>query len=201
MKHALRDLRLPGPTLLLFDDFDSVALEALQGIEEVPGLNAELVGVSALTGPSRGWNSVLVVAADRARLRRLVSGLPKLGQCRAVACWLTDVTVPWVLTPRPDWPPLAHLSARSVETGVLTVARFEANTRAQKVVMEMARQVVAPGERGHLGVVTAYVGRAAAPGLDPRALTLASIAEAGDAEWDIPPDVVVAAAGTRGAIT
>ena len=116
-RHPLHDLRLPGPTLVLVDDTDSLALDALRGIEDVTGLNAEVTGASSLSGPSRGWGSVLVVAADRARLRRLASGVPQLGQCRAVACWLTETPVPWVLVPRPEWPVMTHLTARTAGTG------------------------------------------------------------------------------------
>ena len=201
MSHALDDLRLPGPTLLLFDDSDAIALDALHGIEEVRGLDPHVVGVSTLTGPSRGWGSVLVVAPDRSRLRRLASGLPRLGQCRAVACWLTDTPVPWVVTPRPEWPALAHLTARPAGThGVLTVIRFDAPARAQVVVMEMARQTAGPGDTSHRGLVTAYAGRPAAPGLDARTLLLENAADAGDSERDVPPDVVIAPVGTKNAI-
>ena len=63
--HPLDDLRLPGPTLVLVDDSDSLALDALQGIEDVPGINPQVVTLSGLTGPLKGWGSVLVVAADR----------------------------------------------------------------------------------------------------------------------------------------
>ena len=62
--------------------------------------------LSTLDGPRKGWGSVLVVAADRSRLRRMASAVPLLGQCKVVACWLTDAPTPWVLVPRPEWPRL-----------------------------------------------------------------------------------------------
>jgi len=152
-----------------------------------------VVPLSALDGPRKGWGSVLVVAADRARLRRMASAVPLLGQCKAVACWLTDTPTPWVLVPRPEWPPLAHLAARPAgDRGVLTVVRFGSGARAQLVVMEMARQAAGPGDTTHGGVVLAYAGRPAAPGLDARAVLLTDVAGAGEEARDVPPDVVVA---------
>ena len=82
MTHPLHDLRMPGPTLVLVDDSDGLALDALRGIEDVPGLEPEVVTVSSLDGPLKGWGSVLVVAADRARLRRMASRA-----CASCAYW------------------------------------------------------------------------------------------------------------------
>ena len=196
MTHPLHDLRLPGPTLVLVDDSDSLALDALQGIEDLPGIEPTVVPLSTLDGPRKGWGSVLVVAADRARLRRMASAVPLLGQCKAVACWLTDAPTPWVLVPRPEWPRLVHLAAREADDrGVLTVARFASGARAQLVVMEMARQAAGPGDTTHGGLVVSYAGRPAAPGLDARAVLLPDVSGAGDAERDVPPDVVVARRG------
>ena len=193
MTHPLDDLRMPGPTLVLVDDSDGLALDALRGIEDVSGLEPTLVPLSTLDGPRKGWGSVLVVAADRARLRRMASAVPLLGQCKAVACWLTDTPTPWVLVPRPEWPPLAHLAARPAgDRGVLTVVRFGSGARAQLVVMEMARQAAGPGDTTHGGVVVAYAGRPAAPGLDARSVLLPDAAGAGEQSRDVPPDVVVA---------
>ncbi len=191
-QHPLHDLRMPGPTLVLVDDSDGLALDALHGIEDVPGLEPTVVPLSELDGPRKGWGSVLVVAADRARLRRMASAVPPLGQCKAVACWLTDAPTPWVLVPRPEWPPLAHLAARPAgDRGVLTVVRFGSGARAQLVVMEMARQTAGPGDTTHGGVVLAYAGRPAAPGIDARSVLLPDVAAAGEESRDVPPDVVV----------
>lgn len=198
MTHPLHDLRLPGPTLVLVDDSDALALDALHGIEDLPGIpRPQVVTLSSLDGPLKGWGSVLVVAADRSRLRRMASAVPLLGQCKAVACWLTDAPTPWVLVPRPEWPRLVHLAAREAgERGVLTVVRFASGARAQLVVMEMARQAAGPGDTTHGGLVVAYAGRPAAPGLDARAVLLPDVTGAGDAARDVPPDVVVARRGS-----
>ncbi len=194
--HPLDDVRLPGPTLVLVDDSDGLALDALQGIEDVPGIEPQIVTLSALTGPLKGWGSVLVVAADRSRLRRMASAVPLLGQCKVVACWLTDSPTPWVLVPRPEWPRLVHLAAREAgDRGVLTVVRFASGARAQLVVMEMARQAAGAGDTTHGGLVVAYAGRPAAPGLDARSVLLTDVTDAGDADRDVPPDVVIAQRG------
>ncbi len=195
-QHPLDDVRLPGPTLVLVDDSDSLVLDALQGIEDVPGIEPQIVTLSALTGPLKGWGSVLVVAADRSRLRRMASAVPPLGQCKVIACWLTDAPSPWVLVPRPEWPRLVHLATREAgDRGVLTVVRFATGARAQLVVMEMARQAAGPGDTTHGGVVVSYAGRPAAPGLDARSVLLPDVAGAGDADRDVPPDVVIARRG------
>jgi hypothetical protein len=98
--------------------------------------------------------------------------------------------------PRPEWPRLVHLAAREAgDRGVLTVARFAGGARAQLVVMEMARQAAGPADTTHGGLVVAYAGRPAAPGLDARAVLLPDVAGAGEAERDVPPDVVVARRG------
>ena len=191
--HPLHDLRMPGPTLVLVDDSDSLGLEALQGIEDVPGITPRVVMLSQLNGPLKGWGSVLVVAADRARLRRMASAVPPLGQVKVAACWLTDAPTPWVLVPRPEWPKLVHLVAREAgDRGVLTVARFTGGARAQLVVMEMARQAAGSGDTTHGGLVTAYAGRPAAPGLDARSILVTDVADAAAHERDVPPDVVLA---------
>lgn len=196
MTHPLDDVRLPGPTLVLVDDSDSLALDALQGIEDVPGIEPQIVTLSGLIGPLKGWGSVLVVAADRARLRRMASAVPLLGQCKVVACWLTDAPTPWVLVPRPEWPRLMHFAAREAgDRGVLTVLRFASGARAQLVVMEMARQAAGPGDTTHGGLVVSYAGRPAAPGLDARSVMLPDVAGADDAARDVPPDVVIARRG------
>jgi hypothetical protein len=199
--HPLDDVRLPGPTLVLVDDSDSLALDALQGIEDVPGIEPQVVTLSGLNGPLKGWGSVLVVAADRSRLRRMASAVPLLGQCKVVACWLTDAPTPWVAVPRPEWPRLVHFAAREAgDRGVLTVLRFASGARAQLVVMELARQAAGPGDTTHGGLVVSYAGRPAAPGLDARSVLLPDVTGAGDAERDVPPDVVVARRGGEVAV-
>ena len=195
-QHPLHDVRMPGPTLVLVDDSDSLALDALQGIEDVPGIEPKVVTLSALGSQPKGWGSVLVVAADRSRLRRMASAVPPIGQCKVVACWLTDAPTPWVLVPRPEWPRLVHMAAREAgDRGVLTVSRFASGARAQLVVMEMARQAAGQGDTTHGGLVLSYAGRPAAPGLDARSVLLPDVAGAGDPDRDVPPDVVLARRG------
>jgi hypothetical protein len=61
--------------------------------------------------------------------------------------------------------------------------------------MEMARQAAGRGDTTHGGLVVAYAGRPAAPGLDARSVLLPDVSSAADAERDVPPDVVVARRG------
>lgn len=192
-RHPLHDVRMPGPTLVLVDRLDEVAREAVRDLDSVRGIDAKVVELGDVNQPLKGWGSVLVVAADRSRLRRLASAVPLLGQCKVVACWLPETPVPWALVPRPEWPAPTQLVARHAgERGVLTIVRFAQGARAQHVVLEMARQAAGPGGTAHGGVVVSYAGRPAAPGLDVRSPRLADVSAAGDPERDVPPDVVVA---------
>jgi hypothetical protein len=195
VSHPLHDVRLPGPTLVLVDQHDVVAVEAVRGIDSVAGIEPKVVQLRDANEPIRGWGSVLVVAADRSRLRQLASAVPMLGQVRAVGCWLPESPVPWAFAPRPEWPDPVHLASRTTDRGALAIVRFATPARAQHVVVEMARQCAGPGRVTHGGVVVAYAGRPAAPGLDVRAPRLASVADGGDPDRDVPPDVVVAPAG------
>ncbi len=126
----------------------------------------------------------------------MASAVPQLGQCRVVACWLTDTPTPWVVVPRPEWPQLVHLAARDAgDRGVLTVLRFAGGARAQLVVMEMARQAAAPATPPTAASSwrTPDAGRARARRAQRAALT--DVAGAGDAARDVPPDVVLALPG------
>ncbi|WP_104108450.1 hypothetical protein [Nocardioides sp. 616] len=143
-----------------------------------------------------GWKTVLLVASDRGALRQAASLVPRLGQCRVVGVWLSQGLSPLPLLPRAEWPPLSSVHGRRLgspeeDEGVLTVARFEAPVGAHQVLKEMARQAVPGVETTQQGVVLAYAGRPPAPGLDVRALRLVDVVEAGDAERDVPPDVVL----------
>ncbi len=138
----------------------------------------------------RGWKSVLLVASDRATLRQAASAIPRLGRCRTVGVWLTEGTGPLTLHPRGEWSPLSSLNARPLLQGFLTVARFDEPVGAHAVLAELARQAVPGADATHGGVVVAYAGRPAAPGLDARAVHLPSVEAAGDADRDVPPDVV-----------
>ncbi|WP_310527449.1 glycosyltransferase, partial [Nocardioides sp.] len=151
---------------------------------------ATFTTMAGATDIGRGWRSVLWMTADRASLRQRAAALPRLGQVRVVAVWLTEATVPLVVRPRPEWPVLTSLMAREAGRGVLTVLRFAGPVAAHQVLIECARQA-ADGDRGHGGLVVGYAGREAAAGLDARANFFDRGADAGDPERDVPPDVVV----------
>lgn len=187
MTHPLDGFTSPEPLLAIGDD------QSAAGLAPVGATFTTLAGATDI---GRGWKSVLWMTADRASLRRRASALPRVGQVRVVAVWLTDATVPLVVHPRPEWPAITSLMAREVGRGVLTVLRFAAPVAAHQVLIECARQA-ADGDRGHGGLVVAYAGRDAAAGLDVRAHFFDRSAEAGDPERDVPPDVVVSAADGR----
>ncbi len=181
MTHPLDGFTSPEPLLVVGDDESAAAL-APSG--------ATFTTMTAATDIGRGWKSVLWMTADRASLRRRASALPRLGQVRVVAVWLTDATVPLVVRPRPEWPAITSLMAREAGHGVLTVLRFAAPVAAHQVLIECARQAT-EGDRGHGGLVVGYAGREAAAGLDVRAPFFDRAEDAGDPERDVPPDVVV----------
>ncbi len=99
--------------------------------------------VHATTGPfpdSRPWAGVALVVADRGALRTVSGILPRLGRTRALACLLTDDDRPAQLGPRPDWPPVARLSSRTLPSGgSLTVLHLEGAMPAHLVLRELAR--------------------------------------------------------------
>jgi len=185
--HPLDGFTSPEPLLAIGDD---------QSAADLAPVGATFTTLAGATDIGRGWKSVLWMTADRASLRRRASAMPRVGQVRVVAVWLTDATVPLVVHPRPEWPAITSLMAREAGRGVLTVLRFAAPVAAHQVLIECARQA-ADGDRGHGGLVVAYAGRDAAAGLDVRAPFFDRSAESGDPERDVPPDVVVSAAEGR----
>lgn len=188
MTHPLDGFTSPEPLLVIGDDDSSAALAPV---------GATFTTIAGATDIGRGWKSVLWVTADRASLRQRASALPRLGQVRVVALWLSHGAVPLVVHPRPEWPALTSLMAREAGSGVLTVLRFAAPVAAHQVLVECARQA-ADGDRGNGGLVVNYAGREAAAGLDVRTHVFDDPSQAGDAERDVPPDVVVAPSSTSG---
>ena len=181
MTHPLDGFTSPEPLLVIGDD---------ESAADLAPAGATYTTLAAATDIGRGWKSVLWMTADRASLRQRASALPRVGQVRVVAIWLTEATVPMVVHPRPEWPAITSLMAREAGRGVLTVLRFAAPVAAHQVLIECARQA-ADADRGHGGLVIAYAGRDAAAGLDVRASFFDRSADAGDPERDVPPDVVV----------
>lgn len=185
MTHPLDGFTSPEPLLVVGDD---------ESAADLAPAGATFTTIAGATDIGRGWKSVLWMTADRASLRQRASSLPRLGQVRVVAAWLTDATLPLAVRPRPEWPPITSVMAREAGQGVLTVLRFAAPVAAHQVLIECARQA-ADGDRGHGGLVVGYAGREAAAGLDVRAPFFDRADDAGDPERDVPPDVVVGPAG------
>ncbi|MEO5662065.1 MAG: glycosyltransferase [Nocardioides sp.] len=181
MTHPLDGFTSPEPLLVVGDD---------ESAADLAPAGATFTTIAGATDIGRGWKSVLWMTADRASLRQRASALPRLGKVRVVAVWLTEATVPLVVHPRPEWPPITSVMAREAGQGVLIVLRFAAPVAAHQVLIECARQA-SDGDRGHGGLVVGYAGREAAAGLDVRAPFFDRAEDAGDPERDVPPDVVV----------
>ena len=190
MTHPLDGFTSPAPLLAIGDD---------ESWSDLTPVGATFTTLAAATDIGRGWKSVLWMTADRSSLRRLASAVPRLGQVRVAAVWLTESRVPLVVRPRPEWPTITSLMARETARGVLTVLRFATPVAAHQVLAQCAREAV-DAEHGHGGLVVGYAGRAAADGLDVRAPSFDDPAIAGDPERDVPPDVVLAATWTEPAI-
>ena len=183
MTHPLDGFTSPEPLLVVGD-------ESAAGLAPAGATFTTLAGATDI---GRGWKSVLWITADRASLRQRASAVPRLGQVRLVAVWLTDATLPLVVHPRIECPSITSLMARETDRGVLTVLRFAGPVAAHQVLVECARQA-ADADHGHGGLVVGYAARDAAAGLDVRTPSFDDAADAGDPERDVPPDVVVAGA-------
>ena len=122
-----------APVLVLHDDASAEAVAAGHQDWEV----------HPITGPlpePRRWAGVALVVADRGALRIAVANLPRVGSARSVACLLTEEDEPAPLMPRPDWPPLARLTARRLASGgALTLVHLQAALSAHLVFRELAR--------------------------------------------------------------
>ena len=93
MTHPLDGFTSPEPLLVIGDD---------QSAADLAPVGATFTTLAGATDIGRGWKSVLWMTADRASLRRQASAMPRVGQTRVVAVWLTDATVPLVVQPRPS---------------------------------------------------------------------------------------------------
>ncbi|WP_341926770.1 glycosyltransferase [Nocardioides psychrotolerans] len=92
---------------------------------------------------------VLVSCADRGALRSLVA--PAGVRSAVVGLHLAGGPVPVTMVPKPEWPALQGIHARSAGEGWLTVLRFERPVEVAEVVAEAGRQSVwgdAVGNRG-----------------------------------------------------
>ncbi|MDP2772614.1 MAG: hypothetical protein Q8O61_03580, partial [Nocardioides sp.] len=118
-------------------------------------------GVIASPEPVEKPVSTLVVAADPAALRRLVTGLGQQPWSRVVALLLEESVGVVPLVARPGWPSLVGLDARTTPTGgAVTIARFAAKVSTGEVLAALARACALPVTAGNDGVFTAL-----APGL------------------------------------
>lgn len=145
------------------------------------------------------WQSVLLVTADRATLRRLAPELPETGPVVDVAVWLPGSRTPLTLVPRPGWTPLQRMETQQVPRpgrGVLLRLAFVRPVLSGRILREAALQAVPVSNPERSGLVTAYAGRRPAPGLDLAAQLLDDVQAAVEPDLVVPPDVIVAASGT-----
>jgi len=174
------------PTLLLVDPSveGQLASVSVEGVTTVGLADAG----SKVDGP---WATVVLAAADRAALRASVGLVPLVGNVFGVAVWLAESAQPLVAEARPEWPPLASLTARRGPRGsVLTVATFVSRFAGKPLLTELVRQST-PGRDASGGLfVASTTGRGAAGDADVRVFE--SAADAAAAELDVPPDVVLA---------
>lgn len=144
------------------------------------------------------WQSVLLVTLDRATLRRLASELPDPGPVTDVALWLAGARQPVAIAPRPGWTPLRRLEAVTVprpDRGAFTSLSFVRAVRSRPVLQELALQSVPSSRHDRSGLMTGYVGRRPAPGLDLGSQHFTTVADSVDLDLVVPPDVVVTVPG------
>ena len=155
----------PGPTLVLVDDSDGLALEALHGIEDVPGIEPR----SSRCRRSTAAQGVGVGARGRRRPRRGCAGWRAPSRC-----WASARSSPAGSPTRPTrgcscrvpsgrrWctSPPARPGPRRADGRCASPPA----PAPSSVVMEMARQAAGHGDTTHGGLVVAYAGRPAAPG-------------------------------------
>ena len=107
--------------------------------------------------PDEKWATVLLAVADETALRLAVSHLPELGRAKHVVCSLTSAAGPVTTLLRPEWPPLANLTAETVDGGALTRMTFKRPAPAGPVLIELARHTGTPVTTGNHGLVVAGI--------------------------------------------
>jgi hypothetical protein len=160
--------------------------------------NVELAPLGPGTPHLDSTYRVIVLAVpDRAALRRVASLLPRVGNARTIACYVQAAREPVMLVPRPEWPPLRSLAAKTSRDGeALTVLRLVGAVSALTVLSEFARNAAWEHTRGSGSLV---IGLAGAPSDQLPVLDLGT--RVGDSPADVtgealevPPDVVLTAA-------
>jgi hypothetical protein len=147
--------------------------DAVRAFLDQPGEHLVLRAGGGLSASGK-YHRVLVVVADRARLRAFV--VPHGVRTPTVAVWISSIDSAPGLVARPEWPPMKAFRSQPVGEGYLVVARFEQPVRAANVVRELGRLSVWPAVGGAEGLVVD-------DGSGPDVLL---------ADRDVPPDVVLA---------
>jgi hypothetical protein len=101
-----------------------------------------LLSVEESTEVATADDAFVLAVHDRAALRQVVSALPRLGASRTIVCLLTAAAgrAPTVV-PRPEWPPVASMTAETSETDdtAWAVVRFRRPAAVRSVLVEFAR--------------------------------------------------------------
>jgi glycosyl transferase family 2 len=156
--------RATRPTLVLRDP--SLALPS--GSADV---TAAVLGHEDPGYADERWGCVVLAVPDRAALRRVARGAPRVGRARAVVAWLETAGEPVVPGPRPEWPEVVESDAHLTDQGgAVTRLRFLSPVPVHEVVGQLGRDAGSPGVAGHGGLVVGH---------DP------------DADSRVPADVVV----------
>ncbi|MFC6154558.1 glycosyltransferase family 2 protein [Nocardioides yefusunii] len=191
-----------GPTLVIVADAGSRS-ELPIDVQQIP--SGETRGLVTLvevddqaTHPvhiDRAWESVVLVAADRAGLRRVVGAIPRFGLMRQIAVLLTSAERPLGIHPRGEWPRMAELESRRFRPdgpGVLLRVKFHHRATARAVLVEIAVQN-GTTRPSHPGLFTGYLHQMPEQGLDAGARIFASAQDTVEHELVVPVDVLVAA--------
>lgn len=187
----------PGRVLVIHDDHTADLVRPL-GAELPKATLIPLSGDPGEPAPTEDtWTAVLAVFADRASLRRGATTLPHLGTVEKVGIWLAEAKDPAPVLPRDDWQETASIESRRTPLGsAITIVRFVLPMSAQLVI----RQAAVLAARGPIGNHGVFV--AATPGAydqagpaDAMGSRYPGLTEGTADDLDVPPDVLVVAAG------
>jgi len=143
------------------------------------------------------YKAMVLAVPDRASLRRIVALMPRVGNARTLGCYVHRASEPVTLVPRPEWPPLRNMSAKTGHDGeALTVLRLGRAMSALPVFSEFARNAAWERTRspGALVIGLAGLPMDQLPVLDLGTRGGSSPAEVSREDLQVPPDVVLTSA-------
>lgn len=192
----------PDPLTLLEDGPRPILALVHEALTEVVArlpAGTTVVSLPCPEVPRTGrWGTVVVLAPDRDAFQRMVATMPALQGTRTVAVYLEYAHEAVPLTPRKDWERILAVTTRRAGDSYLDLARFAGPVIPRRVLAEFARQSVRRSLTPHQGLRVAVVGPALAPPGEVLALRLQAAERAGDADLDVPPDLVLTERATAG---